>query len=365
MGTFLSRASITGLPFLLTLGVVTAAVIGLRFAIHRRLVRRVLTAAAIVLGLLASSAGVNAYFDYVPTIGALVGRRAADQSTWVAARDAPTMHQPRHGRVVVVDIPPAVSGFRARRAQVYLPPAWFTTPRPRLPVIELLHGTPGTPYDWTRSAVGDVVGDSWAATHGGVAPILVMPDENGSFFADTECVNGRGGNSETYLTVDVRQWVVNHLGTASDRAHWAVGGASEGGYCALTLALRHPHLYSTFFDVGGLDRATHHGNAARLFTGPPATVRRALRYHDARWLLTHRRGRAGLPLAGWFEAGGADGKTTKTVVSIAGLARREGVTTTLTVDPGAHHTWRMFRAAFRHAYPWLAVRLGTGADPRA
>jgi S-formylglutathione hydrolase FrmB len=375
MGSILSRLSITGLPFLAALAAAAAVAVALRIALRHRRFRALATVAAIVVGVVAGAAGVNAYFDYVPTVGALVGRRAADQSTWAAARTAAARRAAvgfaagtrpdRHGRVVLLHIPPTVSGFHARSTEIYLPPAWFQHPQPRLPVVELLHGTPGAPYDWTRSAVGDVVGDRWAAAHAGVAPILVLPDENGSFFADTECVDGRAGRAETYLTVDVRRWVVDHLGAAPDRSHWAIGGASEGGYCALTLAVNHPDLFGTFFDVGGLDHPTHHGGAARLFSGPGSTVDRALRHHDDRWLLRHRRFGGRRALAGWFEAGGADGGTTRAVTNAAALARAAGISTHLVVDPGAHHTWRMFRAALHHAYPWLATRLGAGVDPRA
>ena len=106
---------------------------------------------------------------------------------------------PSHGAVILADIPGRSSGFHPRRAQVYLPPAWFTSPRPHLPVIELLHGTPGGPADWTRAADADVTAERWAAKHDGVAPIIVMPDVNGAFWADTECVNGTAGNATPYL----------------------------------------------------------------------------------------------------------------------------------------------------------------------
>src|SRR5205807_1757987 len=114
----------------------------------------------------------------------------------------------QHGLVERVRIAGVVSGFRARSAQVYLPPAWFAVPRPALPVIELLHGTPGMPEDWTRAGLADVIADHWAALHGGWAPIIVMPDINGSFTADTECVDGREGRAETYVAVDVPMWVI-------------------------------------------------------------------------------------------------------------------------------------------------------------
>lgn len=55
---------------------------------------------------------------------------------------------PATGEVSKVAIPGAVSGFAAREAEVYLPPAYLSTPRARLPVLVLLAGQPASPTDW-------------------------------------------------------------------------------------------------------------------------------------------------------------------------------------------------------------------------
>jgi S-formylglutathione hydrolase FrmB len=258
--------------------------------------------------------------------------------------------------VILADIPGRTSGFPARRAQIYLPPAWFVSPRPHLPVIELLHGTPGGPADWTRAADADVTAERWAANHGGLAPIIVMPDVNGSFWADTECVNGTAGNAETYLTQDVPTWAIAHLHAAPARGSWAIAGASEGGYCALMLALRHPTRYSTFADFSGLSRPTASGGALSLVRGS----RTQLDAYQPAKLLSRYQGPA---LAGWFSVGGSDGGTTRAVVNMASKAKAHGISTRLTVMPGAHHTWRVWRSAYADAWPWLAIQLGATSPP--
>jgi hypothetical protein len=187
-------------------------------------------------------------------------------------------------------------------------------------VIELLSGTPGTPEDWTP-ALADVAADAWAATHQGTAPILVMPDANGHFTGDTECVDGAHGRAETYLTADVRAWMVTHFRATPGRKAWVVSGASEGGYCALDLALRHPNQFATFLDFSGLDRPTASGGALRLFRGS----QRELQLHSPRYLLASRQ--VGAPIAGWFEVGSRDGGTTHAVQAMADLSRRAGIDT--------------------------------------
>jgi len=49
------------------------------------------------------------------------------------------------GVVSTVVIPGSVSGFAARPAWVYLPPAALVRNPPALPVLVLLHGQPGSP----------------------------------------------------------------------------------------------------------------------------------------------------------------------------------------------------------------------------
>ena len=99
------------------------------------------------------------------------------------------------GRSCRSTIPGTRSGFAARTAQAYLPPIWFARDRPKLPVVMLLHGTPGAPTDWTDGGLAPATADAWAAQRGGVAPVLVMPDINGSLDGDSECSTARGATS--------------------------------------------------------------------------------------------------------------------------------------------------------------------------
>ena len=206
------KTSLIGLPFVVALGGLAA--LACAAALVRRARRRIrwpVLAVAPVLTVASVAAAVNSYFAYLPDVGSVLGRRAFDQASsaqvvhLLALSDQrrPAAPTRLHGMVELARIPPTLSGFRARLAQVYLPPAYFTSPRPHLPVIELLHGTPGSPEDWTRAGHADVSADRWATAHGGLGPIIVMPDPNGRWDADTECVDGTQGRAETYLAEDV------------------------------------------------------------------------------------------------------------------------------------------------------------------
>jgi hypothetical protein len=167
------------------------------------------------------------YTELNVTLDDLIGIQSGGDYAPASVLNSTTV--PPHGYVVELDIPGVVSHFDARPAEVYVPPAWFKQPKPQLPVVFLLHGTPGSPTDWVDSGLAAQTADAWAKAHGGAAPILVMPDVNGSFLGDTECLNGTSGNAETYLSVDVVNYVRQRFAPKSDPDAWVIAGLFIGG----------------------------------------------------------------------------------------------------------------------------------------
>jgi S-formylglutathione hydrolase FrmB len=267
---------------------------------------------------------------------------------------------PATGVVAPLTVPTKASGFVARPALVYVPPAWFRRPRPKLPVIVLLHGTPGGPDVWFGPGLAVATADAWAAAHGGLAPILVAPDVNGAVDTDSECVDSPAGRVETALTVDLTRFVTSTFRTLPPGPGWAIAGFSEGGSCALMLALRHPTLFGTVGDYGGLagprlgdTNADTGSTVADLFGGSPAQFAA----HEPAELLA--RGRFGR-LGSWFEVGDADPEPAAAQAALVPAARRAGVTTCSVVVPGGAHTFDVFSAGFADSLPWFAARLGIG-----
>jgi S-formylglutathione hydrolase FrmB len=311
-----------------------------------------------VVALLASAAvGVNAYYGYFRTLGEALGK-PPPHSTSLARVRARAGARAGHGTVVTLPIPGATSGFVAQPAQVYLPPAWSAAGQAPLPVVVLLHGTPGDPTDWVEGGRAQVTADAWAAKHGGVAPVLVMPDINGSTTGDTECVDSPLGNVETYLTVDVPAAVRANLGTLPPGPTWAIAGLSEGGTCAIMLALRHPDLFATFGDFSGLagprvgeTNADTADTIAALFGGSE----QEFAAHEPADLLAG--GRFPL-LGGWFQVGALDAEPLAATQQLAPLAAGAGITTCLVIMPDGAHTFDVWSTAFRRSLPWMAQRLG-------
>jgi S-formylglutathione hydrolase FrmB len=258
---------------------------------------------------------------------------------------------------VRVPIPGNTSGFTARPAYVYLPPAALRPRPPKLPLLLLLHGTPGSPSDWTTKGglVADL--DTIAAAHGGAAPITVMPDINGTRQADSECIRAGNADIEEYLTADVPDFVASRYPVSENHRQWSIGGISEGGTCALMLALRHPTLFSAFGDLSGLARPTV-GDT----DDPQATIRQlfggsvsAYDQHDPLWLLRDHR----YPdLHGWLSYGSDETAVGIDIAAVHALARRAQMRSRVVVFPG-RHSWDTWTAAMQQFLPWLWAEVGS------
>ncbi|WP_018331752.1 alpha/beta hydrolase [Actinomycetospora chiangmaiensis] len=338
------------LAALLVLAVVAAA------AARRRGTRVTAVLVTVVVLLLNLAAAVNTYVDYDRTLGAVLGVEPADEESLARLLRQTTV--PTHGEIAAVTIPTRRSGFAARQALVYVPPAWFHRPRPRLPVVVLLHGTPGTPSDWFGPGLAAATADAFAAAHGGTAPILVAPDINGTEDADTECVDSPLGRVETALTADLPAFVTATFRTQPTGRAWAVAGLSEGGSCAMMLALRHPTLFETFGNYAGLAGprvGETNADTAPTVGGLFGGSEQAFRAHEPSSLLTTRR----FPrLGGWWEVGDADSEPAAAQQALVPLARRSGTTVCSVVIPDGGHTFDVFSAGFADSLPWMAARLG-------
>ncbi|MCD2188452.1 alpha/beta hydrolase [Actinomycetospora soli] len=347
---------VTGWAFHALLGVLLLLVVVGAVRARRRASRALGVLAAVVLLLVTVAAGVNTYVDYDRTLGAVFGVEPADEEPLARLLRQTTV--PAAGEIAPVTIPPRRSGFAARPALVYVPPAWFARPRPRLPVVVLLHGTPGTPSDWFGPGRAAATADAFAAAHGGTAPILVAPDVNGTEDADTECVDSSLGRVETALTEDLPAFVTSTFRTQPTGRAWAVAGLSEGGSCAAMLALRHPTLFGTFGDYAGLAGprvGDTNADTASTVSGLFGGSAQAFRAHEPASLLAARR----FPrLGGWFEVGDGDGEPYAAQQTLVPLARRVGITVCSVVVPGGGHTFDVFSEAFADSLPWIATRVG-------
>lgn len=309
-------------------GTVLTVLLVLRFA---RRIASILLATVLLAGLVLVDLvlAANAYYGTYPTL-------AAWRDGAAVTDPAVPPGLPASGQTVPVAIPGDRSGFAARPALVHLPRAWFADPRPSLPVVVLLHGTPGGPDEWLDPGSVDRVSDAWADRNGGTAPIVVMPDVTGEAGLG-QCADTPTGSVETYLTADLPAYVQAEFSTPPPGPRWAVAGHSAGGACALTLALRHPDLF---------------GTSAAIAPSPGGPDPE----HDPGVLLT----RGTYPgLAVWLaDTDPATGVT----LQLDPLTRAAQIGTCRVLLPGAAPGLPTWSTAFAEALPWISARLGLVAE---
>jgi pimeloyl-ACP methyl ester carboxylesterase len=159
----------------------------------------------------------------------------------------------KNGFALQTSLPGSVSRI-SRQGVIYLPPQYFqkSYAGERFPVIELIHGSPGTPSDYEgRLRISGVLRKLIAA-HKAKPVVLVIPDANGGLDRSTQCLNtAHGEQDETYLATDVPDDVATRLRVDQPGPDWAIAGFSEGGYCAANLALRHPDRYGAAASLSG------------------------------------------------------------------------------------------------------------------
>lgn len=336
--------------------------------------RRGTAVVAVPLTLLCTALALNLWVGYFPWVQTAWSQLTAgplpdqtDQVTVAALQRQGAI--PAKGSVVPVEIPNTASGFRHRGEYVYLPPAWFAAnPPPQLPTVMMIGGEFNTPADWMRA--GNVIKtmDDFAAAHHGYAPVLVFVDPGGTFNNDTECVNGKRGNSADHLTKDVVPYMNSHYGVKPTAAGWGVVGWSMGGTCAVDLAVMHPELFSAFVDIAG-DIGPNSGTKAqtvdRLFGGnaaawdafdPITVINRHGQYEQtAGWFGVNDTSTAGTP------AGRANDQA-KAANALCALGSMHGIACAVVTQQGTHD-WPFASHAFSSALPWLAGVIGTPRVP--
>jgi enterochelin esterase-like enzyme len=298
---------------------------------------------------------VNDYFGYYQTWSQLAADFSGNYASFTvhaANRADPVAGGGRLERVV---LPGRRSGI-TRPALVYLPPQYFQARyhRIRFPVVELLHGTPGSPTSWVVHL--DVVRlvDALISRHLIGPMVLVMPTMSvGRHFQ--ECVNAPGALDDTYITQDVRTAVEARFRVSHVPAEWGIAGYSSGGYCAANLAMRHRGSFGAAGIMDGYFRPQDGPAAAALHYNPVAEAAN----NPIRLAAMLPAGASPLP-AFWMSAG--TGNAADLAGAKAFAAALHGIERVpLFLEPNAGHNFYAWAPALPHVFPWLWEQL---APPR-
>ncbi|WP_208750294.1 esterase family protein [Arthrobacter sp. PM3] len=325
-------------------------------------------AAAVVASLLfvaTAALGINAGYGLNPTLGAMLGINQAKHLTLPKLNPAaqtqtatvlwkswtPPAGMPDAGQGGSVTIPADASGFHARDAFLYLPPAALVDNPPPLPIIIMMMGQPGGP-EQSKTAVQEL--DSFARQNHGLAPLLLTVDQLGNPYKNPVCVDSAKGNVYTYVTTDVVNYIRKNLNVASDRTQWAVAGYSNGGECALSFAAKRPEIFGSLLDISGelepVDgtaantvKTVFGGNQAAFTAEKPATILKAHKYTDELAI---------------FTSGALDSKYGPQSAWAEKDAKAAGMTTYRFVGPGIGHRGDAVGYGLHAGLPLLFQRFG-------
>lgn len=266
--SFVQVNDIFGIPISLTVYALLAATLaGVCLAVvnlwRSRWWRKVIAAFAVPVMLVTGALGINADFGLNHTLGSLFGvvsekpialplslghprntpKPGPLWQTW-----KPPVEMPKQGSVGTQVIPNTISGFTSRPAGIYLPPAALVPGAPRLPLVIMMMGQPGSPDTVYTSQILD----RFAAKHNGLAPIVIVADQIGNPYQDPLCQNTtKYGNVKTFINQDVVNWALANLNIIHDHNYWTIAGYSNGGACAVSYLAEFPKIWSNVFDISG------------------------------------------------------------------------------------------------------------------
>ena len=333
--------------------------------------RKVIAAVSIVMFALTGTLLINAYYGLNHTVGSMFGiatgnpinptgpvsTSTADPTKPLWQTWKPPADMPKTGKTGLLTgkdaIPNTLSGFKARDASLYLPPAAQVTNAPRLPFVLLMMGQPGTPDPQYIAAVLD----KYAAQHEGLAPIVVVADQLGNPSVDPVCADStKYGKVHTYLTQDVVNWAKANLNILHSPKYWTVAGYSNGGACAFQMAAESPDVWGNLLDISGDEfpgvetqdvtiRDIFGGNKAAFEASKPTSI---LAAHKGAYANSDAIFTVGQNDPGFIP--GADRN--------AKAAQAAGMTTTYYVVPGAGHVVDALNGGLTKGFEVLYPRLG-------
>jgi enterochelin esterase-like enzyme len=234
-------------------------------------------------------------------------------------------------------------------AWVYVPDAYFDAGQPdrKFPVVMLLAGFPGAVQNWEQQGHIVSVLDRLIA-EGKIPPmILISVSQNPKPNRDSECVDAVDGTkADTYLTQDAPEVISQHFRVVADRSAWSMMGYSTGGYCAVSLALRHPRQFSAAVSLDGYFAPAIDATTGDLFKHD--TV--AQRSYTPMQTIQEKRD---VPLRFYLMVGDAEPKAKRDARVFAGLVRAPDNAKIVDVKGG--HNWNTWNSALPDALAWLAT----------
>ncbi|RBP98519.1 MFS transporter [Bifidobacterium aemilianum] len=345
-------------------------------AVQSKGLRRIISMVTVLLVILSCALRIDQIYGEYATVASVLGisdypnldleqvsPASSDVKSWKTKADQGQLPQlPDKGIIRSVTIPATESGFKARKANVYLPPAALSKTPPRLPVMIMLAGQPGSPDRFFGASNIAASLDSYARKHDGLAPIVVSPDQNGSNTHNTLCADTKVyGNAESYLTKDVTKWVKTYLPVKKSPQAWLIGGFSQGATCSTQLGPAHPDIYGHIYSASGQVAPVDHTRKRTIDRYFDGSEREYLKHVPANIM----KGKAPLHQTVFTAAGDWDPKSQKDQLAIGKSARASGMSVTTIVAQDSGHDWHTVNTGLLPQIDRFCQETGLGKSTKA
>lgn len=316
-------------------------------AVAQVLQRLLLIVLCQVTALAAVGVSVNRQYEFYATLGEFLDENSAqaapppqhvvDPPPSAATGNVKFVPYGKDGvRVATVSGP--ASGIRAQ-VYVWVPPQYRDDPTRRFPVVELLPGFPGPAHNWfTMMHITELMAQQ---AHPAILVSVTTQVRSGM---DADCTDLPGGpRVQTWVATDVRRMVESAFRTTHDRRGWATMGYSEGGYCAVKVAVQHPKDFSAAVSLSGY-----------LTPTAPAVTRspKLLAANDMLKVLDHRHPRVALLAMATRQ----DAATAMDVSRLRAVAKSPTQVFSSILAAGGHN-YGVWNAMLPQAVSWLTAHL--------
>jgi enterochelin esterase-like enzyme len=281
-----------------------------------------------LLGLILLSSDIGNLLFYSPDIGIHSPTALATRGTLIADSM----------------LSPALNGQR-RSFLVYLPPSYRDAAAQdrRYPTLYLLHGSPGSEYDWIEGGKAVQSADTLIG-HGEIPElIMIFPDGNGRSGQTSEWGNSFDGKQrmEDFVAFDLVRLIDQTYRTIPTSGYRAIGGFSMGGFGAMNIAVHHPDIFGSVISLAGYYTAEGSiwgQSTSYMRANSPASV---LPTDACAWKLRVFLGAATKDQPYYSD-------TQHFILELAALH----LYYTFDLEQG-YHTWSVWEAQFYHALIWL------------
>ena len=132
---------------------------------------------------------------------------------------------------------------------VFVPEGY--TEAQNLPVVLLLHGVYGSHWSWAHQAGVHFTAQKLIAT-GSIQPMILAMPSDGLFGDGSGYLRHSNADYEKWIVQDVPKALKGLLPSVSEKSDFYIAGLSMGGYGALRLGAKYPHVFKAFSGLSSI-----------------------------------------------------------------------------------------------------------------